>query len=135
MRFQLVADPADEEVLRLVEAWIDALACGDFAGAFAMTRHDAYFQWSPELIRDVVAGYGLPSPHPSGEKFMVTPRAHARGRPADRAVDRDIRPGGALAEVRYSLPLNGEWSDLTATFRLERVSGGCALVLEEIHVF
>lgn len=135
MPTELVADPDDEEVLRVVEAWIDALAGGDYAGAFGMTEHDAYFRWSPDLIRDVIAGYGLPSPHPSGVHFRVTVRASAEGTPSDRAVDREACPRGALAEVRYSLPLSGEWSDLTATFRLERRSSGCVLVLEQIHVF
>jgi hypothetical protein len=40
-----------------------------------------------------------------------------------------------LEDVRYDLPLNGEWSDLTATFRVEDVDGSVDLVLEEIHVF
>jgi hypothetical protein len=122
MSILLAADPGDEDVLRLVETWIDALARGDFAGAYAMTEHDPYYAWTPDLIRDVIAGYGLPTPHPSGEAFAVTPRARAEGTPADRAVDPEARRPGALAEVRYSLPLNDEWSDLTATFGLERVA-------------
>jgi hypothetical protein len=31
--------------------------------------------------------------------------------------------------------LNGEWSDLTVTFRVEETSRGTDLVLQEIHVF
>ena len=39
---RLKSEATDEEVLRVVEAWIDDLARGDYAGAFARTRHDPY---------------------------------------------------------------------------------------------
>jgi hypothetical protein len=127
--------PSDEELLRFVDQWIDALACGDYAGAFAMTEHDPYYRWSPELIRSVIQGYGLPEPHRSGETFSVTSREAATGGPPDREVNREtIRPD-VLAEVICDLPLNGVWSDLTATFRAERRADSVAIVLQEIHVF
>lgn len=127
----------DEEILGAVEAWIDDLARGDYASAFARTRHDPYYQWTPRLIESVINGYGLPEPHRSGVRFVVTSRAQAdsKGRPYYRVVDRDIARGAAVAEVWYDLPLNGEWSDLTATFRLQRDGVHLNLVLQEIHVF
>ena len=47
------------------------------------------------------------------------------------------REGGeeALGEVWFDLPLDGEWSDLTATFEVRRGEAGMWLVLREIHVF
>lgn len=127
----------DEEILAVVEQWIDDLARGDYASAFARTQHDPYYRWTPELIAHVIHGYGLPEPHPSGVRFQVTPRAEAdgNGRPHYREVDRGAARGEVVAEVWHDLPLNGEWSDLTATFRLERRGARLELVLQEIHVF
>jgi hypothetical protein len=127
--------PTDDEILRAVEAWVDDLEREDYAGAFFRTSHDPYYCWTPDLIRDVVAGYGSPDPHPTGEVFRVTPRARARGRAHYREVNRRVVPPGAIAAVRYDLPINGEWSDLTATFRVEARPDGAELILEEIHVF
>jgi hypothetical protein len=131
----LTQNPSDEEILQFVEAWIDDLARGDYATAFRRTEHDPYYEWTPDLMLSVVQGYGLPEPHQSGTVFAVTPRASALGGPPQRIVDRDAVPPHSLAEVWYDLPLNGEWSDLTATFRVEPRGDGSAVVLQEIHVF
>jgi hypothetical protein len=126
------SDSSDEESLRFAEAWIDALAAGDYVGAFSLTEHDPYYQWTPELIRSVVEGYGLPEPHPSGEKYAVTDRQFALGGPPTRVVKRML----SKVEVRYDLPLNGRWSDLTVTFSIEnRNNTSLVFILEEIHVF
>lgn len=36
--------------------------------------------------------------------------------------------------VDYDLPLNGEWSDLTAIFSFKSKDGGFAFYLDDIHV-
>lgn len=131
----LTRNPSDEEILHFVEAWIDDLAHADYVGAFRRTEHDPYYRWTPALICSVIQGYGLPEPHPSGRVFAVTPRESALGRPPERGVRRDAIRAQALAEVWYDLPLNGEWSDLTATFRVEPRDSGSAVILQEIHVF
>jgi hypothetical protein len=131
---RLPEDPGDDEILRAVEDWIDDLARGDYESAFSRTGHDRYYGWTPKLMQAVVEGYGHPEPDPRGA-FRVTSRCMAQGRPAQRQVERHNLPRGAIAEVRYDLPLNGEWSDLTATFRVEPRAEGTELVLEEIHVF
>ena len=133
-RTSLPFDASDADILRAVEAWIDALADGDYAGAFDATEQDPYYGWTPERMREVVAGYGLAEPHPSGEVFRVTPRQSAPGQPSDRDVERISRKGAVMALVRHSLPLNGTWSDLTVTFRVQSRDEGSVLVLEEIHV-
>jgi hypothetical protein len=131
---RLLADPSDEAILAHVDAWVDLLAAGDFASAYALTDHDYYYQWSPELLRQVIAGYGSPDSHPSGNAFAVSPRNSATGGPPRRVVIREVAPPGSLAFVEYDLPLNGAWSDLTATFRVERRQGAFALILEEVYV-
>jgi hypothetical protein len=128
-------DATDDELLAIVEAWIDDLARGDFIGAFGRTKHDAYYGWTPELLESIVAGYGLPEPHPSGTRYVVTSRAAARGRTHTRSVEREGTRLPIVARLYHNLPLNGEWSDLTASFRVERAATGLEVILEEIHVF
>jgi hypothetical protein len=41
----------------------------------------------------------------------------------------------AFAEVWFDLPLNGECSDLTATFAVYPVGDELVLCLQEIHVY
>lgn len=127
--------PSNEELIAAVEKWIDLLAEGDYEAAFASTEHHPYYRWSPDLMRSVVAGYGLPEPHPSGEVFAVTARVPADGGPPDVEVLRSGVPLPAIAEIWHALPLNGSWSDLTATFVAVPRDQGCVLVLHEIHVF
>lgn len=127
--------PTDNEILSFIEHWIELLADGHYEAAHQHTGHDPYFGWTPELIEAVVHGYGLPESHPSGEVFMVTPIAEAQGGPPQRQIERYDIPSGVLAEVFHSLPLNGEWSDLSATFNVIPANGGANVILQEIHVF
>ena len=108
--------PADKDILPLVERWVDALEKEHYDAAYSMTEHDPYDRWSPKLIRAVVEGYGLPEPHASGRMFRVTSRHSARGAGPRWEISRESASKGVLAQVRYDLPLNGEWSDLTVTF-------------------
>ncbi|MBK8653256.1 MAG: hypothetical protein IPN20_05045 [Haliscomenobacter sp.] len=125
--------PTDAQILAGVDAWIEDLAAENYASAFARTAHDPYYRWTPELLRAVVEGYGLPEPSPDGRKWKVTdPHGCCVGKDI-RRVERNIP--GAFAHVSVQLPLNGEWSDLTAKFRVEELSEHSVLILEEIHVF
>ena len=42
--------------------------------------------------------------------------------------------GGRGYAFDYALPLNGEWSDLTAQFEFYKWSDGSAVVLNDLHV-
>lgn len=127
---------SDTEIWEIVEAWVDDLACDDFESAFMRTGHSARNRWTPSLIRAVINGYGLPEPHPTGVAFDVTDRATATGRAPDREIERyEVADTEIAGEVWVSLPLNGEWSDLTATFLIVREGSRERLLLDEIHVF
>lgn len=133
----LPAAHSDTQILDIIDAWIADLARGDYACAHARTAHDAYYGWTPALLRVVIEGYGSPEPYADGTVYRVTPAAEASGTRQERCVERPANQdgGAALAEARHSLPLNGVWSDLTATFRVESTALGARLVLQEIHVF
>ena len=64
---------------------------------------------------------------------------------ADTFTDPDVLPkegrfsicgyaDGSGYSVEYDVPLNGEWSDLTAQFELLVRPGGLAVVLHDLHV-
>jgi hypothetical protein len=102
-----------------------------------MTAHDPYYAWSPTLIRQVIEGYGFPEKHPAGP-FRVTPLADAKAGSRPRhEIKRyeNAAPNGPIAEAWFDLPLNGEWSDLTATLAVYAVGRDLVLCLNEIHVF
>lgn len=127
-------DPSDDEIYSFVDRWIATLAAGDYRMAFAMTDHDRYYGWSPELIQKSIEGYGLPESHPRGP-FRVTSAASAKGSLHREVTRGDDVPSGVVACVCHDLPLNGEWSDLSVTFRFEHHENAVRAVLEEIHVF
>jgi hypothetical protein len=134
---RLPVSATDQEILGAVRDWAHALAAQDYERAYGMTAHDGYHAWSASLIRAVIEGYGLAEAHPAGP-FRVTPLEDAKGGPRPRhEVHRHERaaPDGIVAEVWFDLPLNGEWSDLTATFAVHPVGDDLVLCLNEIHVF
>lgn len=134
---RLPASASDAEVLAIVERWAGFLAVEDYEGAYGMTAHEPYFRWTPRLLREVIEGYGLPDPHPDGP-FKVSPLETAKGGPEPRrevSYDDPPRPNGAVGGVWFDLPLNGEWSDLTATFSIHRLDEEIVLSLNEVHVF
>ena len=124
----------DQQIISFIESWVRLLALGDYEEAFSGVSHDPYYNWSPALMESVVNGYGLPEPHPSGEVFKVTDPDAASGVKGNRGVVRSTGSGHLLGHAYYELPLNGEWSDLTTSFRLERCGEDITFVLEEIHV-
>ena len=130
----LSINSTDEEILNHIEDWVSDLAAEDYESAYKRTKHDPYYEWTPELIKNVINGYGLPEPHPSGETFKVTPVKEAKGEAPRQEVDRGPYDGNKFGYVYYDLPLNGEWSDLTASFRLEKQDKNLVITLEEIHV-
>lgn len=66
---------------------------------------------------------------PGGLEF--TPTATVRG--GHLGVDIiSLDDGGYW--IDHDMPLNGEWSDLTAQFRFDRVGDRFAVSLQELHV-
>lgn len=140
----LPAPATEKDVLDLVHRWIELLAAERYRDAYDLTAHDPYYQWSPDVIRATIEGYGLPEPGPDGSVYRVTPLDSAMGDAAN-----DIGPryevvllehpateeDAVIGEVWFDLPLNGRWSDLTATFEVCQKRGAVHLVLNEIHVF
>ena len=131
----LPANPTNAEIAALVRQWMSDLADERYAEALSRVPAEESQNWTASLLQAVIAGYGLPEPHPKGTVYRVTaPPEAAPDRPTFR-VDRDLTPPHALAYIEQDLPLNGAWSDLTATFLLRECQQGTILQLEEVHVF
>jgi hypothetical protein len=128
---------SDAELLATVNLWLEALASEDYEHAYNMTAHDNRYAWTPSKIRLNIEGYGSVQKHSSGP-FKITPIDSAKGGPDPRHdVHRltDVKDGSPLADIWFDLPLNGKWSDLTATFAVYPLEGQIILCLEQIHVF
>ncbi len=134
---RLAPDAADADILRIANRWAALLAEEDYGAAYGMTAHEPDFAWTPALIGTVINGYGSPEPHPDGP-FRVTDLEAATGGPTPRHAVEWFDPvanAGRLGSVWFDLPLNGAWSDLTATFAIWKPDDRIVLALNEIHVF
>ena len=128
---------SDESLLIGVQKWVDLLGEERFLEAFKLTAHDSFYSWTPDLIRSVIAGYGLPH-EPGDHEHRVSKISGTKGGASSRwQVDRwhDAEPSNRIGLVSIDLPLDGEWSDLTATFEILQLDNHLVLVLNEIHVF
>lgn len=128
---------SEQEILKFVEEWVTLLAQGKYKEAYEFTAQDPYYQWTPESIEKIIAGYGLYELMPNGVIYRVTDPKTCSGKAGYRMIDGYMKrqKGEMVREVWYSLPLNGFWSDLTATFRIINDGSDIYLELNDIHVF
>lgn len=128
---------SDEDLLSGARKWVDLLAEARSADAFMLTAHDSYYSWTPDLIQSVIAGCGLP--HELGNhKYRISKTSETKGGPSPRwEVDRwqEAEPSSRIGFVWIDLPVEGEWSDLTATFEVLQHDNHLVLVLNDIRVF
>ncbi len=159
---RLAANASDEALLRAVGAWVGLLAEERYQEAYDFLYHPwmpvlPVNEFSADAIRAAVTNYGGDEPHPSGP-FKVTPVETAPPKegppgsppyqdiqryeqPEERAFDPVLvqhggAPSGAsiLGTIHFTLPLNGQWSDLTASIRVVLYDGTVVLYLESIDV-
>lgn len=128
---------SDEELLDGVRKWVDLLSEDKFSEAYNLTAHDSYYAWSPELIRSFIAGYGMRH-EPGNHAYRISKISQTEGGASPRwVIDRwlDAEPSSRIGFVWFDLPLDGEWSDLTATFEVKQNKEHFVLVLQDIKVF
>lgn len=121
---------SNTDFIAFVDRWAALMEQEDYEAAFAFTDHDPDQGWTPGLLRDVVKAYGAAR---ADQRVTVT------GVPTDirqrKTVDRwPPNVHGEVGEIWYDLNIDGRASDLTATFRLVRASGGLIVSLDDIHV-
>jgi hypothetical protein len=139
----LGADASDDEVLGLCRLWVELVAADRLEEAIDLLwvppTYDEAQHWTPDSLRIYIENYGSWSPTADGSTWRLTsletaqvPRGDAGFRPhASLVRHRDDPRGGS---VDLDVPLNGEWSDLTAQFEFGPVPGGTAVSLYDLHV-
>lgn len=126
-----------------IHFWFDLLADKKYREAYEFTLHDPYYQWTPDLLEQVINGYGLPYENGS-PKYIVTKWTTATSianhnyNKGITLFDKSRSHSNAnfveIGEIYYDLPLNGEWSDLTVTFKILQSDDFSTLELNELHV-
>ena len=125
---------SQDELLGVADEWVLLASRGDFEDAQQLLIVPPEPYWTPEFIQKVVNGYGDPE-RSLGYKItspdMATDPDCTMRRECEMYSNEEL---GEVGEIVYSLPLNGQWSDLTASFSVIGVPGGMALALDDIHV-
>ncbi len=123
---------SDEDILCAVRQWVDLLVQEQYQKAYDELYHMEPSQGNEltaENIEDNIRKYHQPGAVPG----KVTPLETATGGlPPRHNVDRS--PGAAEGFVWFDLPINGQWSDLTATFDVLRHGDALVLRLQDIHI-
>jgi hypothetical protein len=139
----LPLDSSDEEIFAFARQWTNRLAAEDYAGAFGMLRHVAPYpgkSWvaTPEAVRAWVVNYGSDEPIPGEPECRVTAPDAAGDMPVEFLSlireDPGRRYPGCRGRLDWPLPLDGEWSDLVASFDLVEADGGLAFALVALRV-
>ncbi len=128
------AGPSD--LIAFVHRWFGLLAVGrDDAAAAELDEPNSYGQrWTGPAIRAALEeafpeGCRFRAEHAEG--LRVTDPLGASGSAQDTVVELKDRGGYS---VWCSVPLNEEWSDLSALFTFVRRDEGFAVVLDDLHV-
>jgi hypothetical protein len=140
---RLPLDCPDPDILAVARRWTDRLAVEGYAGAWDMLLHRPGDSWAPdpEMLRARVVNYGSPDPIPGEPSCVVTPIETAAGEPwrwlpslTRSPAGSPHRPPDYRGRLDWQLPLNGEWSDLVASFDLVEEGGELAFVLAALRV-
>ena len=138
----LPENSTDTEILDAVRAFVELLAEENYVAAYEHFLPEPDRELTPKVIKALIEGYGYAEPVEGNDEppLQVTSLSQmTEPEPKDRQqvewfgfhAARDPR---ILGMAHYDLPLNGEWSDLTAIFDITKVEGGIALSLDDIHV-
>lgn len=122
-------------MVTFVAQWFELLAHGDTDAAIArLDEPNCYgITWTAAAIANVLAetfGHArYLQRHPEGPRFTTPATAFGR-----LHVDVTELDDGSGYLVDHDVPLNEEWSDLTAQFEFLRRDSGYAVVLHDLHV-
>ena len=135
----LTVDAKDDDLLQIVCSWVELLAQDKYDEAFAMLSYAPEEGWTPELVRSLVTNYGSLKPLADGRTFHVTSLHSNPALPEGRSqpyqdVEQWEERRDCIGWIHFDLPLNSEFSDLTAIFNIVKVGERLALELHTIHV-
>ena len=127
-------------MLTIIRDWIDVLAREDYEAAFhAVGYAIAFDRPGAACIQDQIKQYRSAKLYPGVTEFAVTDWRTAHGgnpSPLKLVTRYKSNSTGLAGAADFDLPLNGLWSDLTASFVFcePKIEGGdYVLSLEEIR--
>ena len=124
-----------EDLITFAARWFDLMAEGRTETALSqLDEPNSYgVSWTEEtmgrLLSSLFGHARYLQKHPEGPRFSA-PDSTAGSPRADVLELND----GTGYSLEHSVPLNGEWSDLTAQFEFLRRETGLAVVLHDLHV-
>jgi hypothetical protein len=132
----VTADASDTELIACLSEWSDLMAAGDYAAAVAFLHPPAEGSnaetWTATSLKTYIENYGSWDRLADGSLMRVTSIASAEHR--RRAPHEVFRYQHQLPDIEFRLPLDGEWSDLTAMINMVEVNGRWAFVLYDLQV-
>jgi hypothetical protein len=130
-------DDPERRIREFARQFFRLAAADKLAQACAMLDEpNVYGQtWTPERITAVLRETFSPdtsyySFHPEGPRFSTPDELVERSQHVSFGAFED----GSGYWYDYAVPLNGEWSDLTAQFIFMRRPEGLAAILHDLHV-
>ena len=133
---------AADAAVSMIRQWFRLLARDRWEQAIAMIGRPKRYGigWTVEIVRRAIEvetfgpGTRFRTAHPEG---IVYSDPDTMTEPPDFwqkwAGIHHLKDGTGFA-IDYPVPLNGEWSDLTAQFSFLRQPGGYEVELEDLHV-
>lgn len=126
----------EEEMIRFVQNWFDLIAEGKIEEACdKLDKPNCYgVKWTPKKFQDIIKDVFGPEiifghEYPNGVFFSAVKATDGAYR-AD-ALKFDC---GSGYSVEHDVPLNGEWSDLTAQFEFVGEKPVFEVILHDLHV-
>jgi len=130
---RLPISASDEDLRGAVEEWVDLLAAGRFRDAAAwLYSSPGAEKMTADRIEALVQEDWWDKPEADG-KHIVTPRAEATGGgPRCSVIRLDADP--SAGNIHYDLPLDGQWSSLTAILDFKPDGDTMVISLHDMHV-
>jgi hypothetical protein len=125
------------EALRTVRQWFTLIAASNWPAAMALIDEPNSYglSWTQHKIRTTIEhdtfgpGTVHAAEHPEG--VIYSSPEHVPGEPRVAIVD--LRDGSGFT-LEHPVPLNSEWSDITAQFEFLVRPTGWAVILHDLHV-
>ena len=130
-------DAPEKAILDFARRWMKLLADNRIDEACALLDEPNYYGivWTPDSIKETVHETFSPDTrfynyHPEGPIFTDPYELEAQ-RDREEPIEFD---DGSGYHLDYDIPLNGEWSDLTAQFKFLKRPNGYAVILYDLYV-
>lgn len=130
---ELSPESASQLIVAFVKGWIKLLAEGRFDEACARIDEPNRYgiTWTPSLIQETVNTIFSPKTGDHRKAPIFTDPFELEEQREIEVMQFDDKRGYFFD---YDVPLNGEWSDLTAQFEFLQRPNGYAVVLHDLHV-